>query len=233
MAANPSARFFWNDWENDPALRMCSLAAQGLWMRMLCLAAKADPVGHVKVGDQPCTVADLSMLTGAREETVTALLDELARSAVYSLTRDGTIYSRRLARDAKRAKINRKNGLKGGAAKHLKNNKDFGVGNRIPSEPPSDHPSPTTSSKLPISIKKEILWSGRLLSIERQQFEDWVKNLPTLGPPGIRRELMKADAYYSEKPPKGHWFFPVVNWLAKAEADAAKDKRADNINESW
>lgn len=33
----PSFQFYPNDWRSDTNLRLCSLAAQGLWMDMLCL----------------------------------------------------------------------------------------------------------------------------------------------------------------------------------------------------
>ncbi len=48
MKKRPWGKFYWNDWQGDPCLRVCGLAAQGLWMRMLCLAAEADPIGYVR-----------------------------------------------------------------------------------------------------------------------------------------------------------------------------------------
>jgi hypothetical protein len=32
---NPSTTFFWNDWDNEPGMKFCGLAAQGLWVKML------------------------------------------------------------------------------------------------------------------------------------------------------------------------------------------------------
>lgn len=112
MGKQPWSKFFWNDYQGDPALRVCSLAAQGLWMRMLCLAAESDPVGYVMVGGRPCTAADLSRLTGESEETVTALLEELDRNGVFSLTRAKIIYNRRMVDAAKRAEEGRKHASK-------------------------------------------------------------------------------------------------------------------------
>ena len=43
------AKFFWADWDNDTALASCSMAAQGLWMRLLCVAAQGDPYGTITV----------------------------------------------------------------------------------------------------------------------------------------------------------------------------------------
>lgn len=111
MTANPWDKFYWNDWENDPALRLCSLAAQGLWMRCLCIAAKADPKGYVTVAGRPLTPADLAVLVGASEREVETLLSELAANGVFSRDRKGRIYSRRMLRDVKKSQEGRKHKL--------------------------------------------------------------------------------------------------------------------------
>jgi hypothetical protein len=114
MSANPSVKFYWNDWDNDPCLRVCSLAAQGLWMRCLCLMARARPAGYLLIGTRPCTVEKLAELVGKDQATVTALMDELGRNEVFATTRSGTVYNRRMVRESalsiKRAEAGRKGG---------------------------------------------------------------------------------------------------------------------------
>jgi hypothetical protein len=39
MSGTRWSKFYWSDWDGDMRLRLCSLAAQGLWMQMLCIAA--------------------------------------------------------------------------------------------------------------------------------------------------------------------------------------------------
>lgn len=112
--ANASSRFFWNDWRGDPCLRACGLAARGLWMDMLCLAAEADPIGYVIVGQRPATATDLARLTGASESEVESLLTELDRNGVFSRDRKARIYCRRMVRDARVSADARKAGLEGG-----------------------------------------------------------------------------------------------------------------------
>lgn len=114
MAGTSWSKFFWSDWAADPALRVCSLAAQGLWMRMLCIAAEADPTGYVTVNRRALGVTDIARLAGVTETECEPLLAELDRNGVFSRTRSGAIYSRRLVRDAKKAKTNQKNGKLGG-----------------------------------------------------------------------------------------------------------------------
>ena len=78
------SKLWWGDWENDPALRLCSLAAQGLWMRMLCMAAAADPYGHVLVAGKPPSIAQLARIVGAQGSQVRHLVEELERNRVLS-----------------------------------------------------------------------------------------------------------------------------------------------------
>ena len=101
MAGLPYGKFYWSDWQADPKLRVCSLAAQGLWMRMLCVMAEAKPTGYLLIGCQPCTTTDLAAIVGRPAEEVQTLLDELKRWEVFSENRAGTIYSRRMVKDSK------------------------------------------------------------------------------------------------------------------------------------
>jgi hypothetical protein len=78
------SKLWWGDWENDPALRLCSLAAQGLWMRLLCLAASSRVYGQVLVAGKPPTVADIARIVGGRPDQVRRLLDELEAHQVFA-----------------------------------------------------------------------------------------------------------------------------------------------------
>jgi len=112
MSARPWGKFFWADWESDEALRQCSLAAQGLWMRMLCICAKGDPYGYVSIAGVALDAAGLSTAVGRPEAEVAPLLAELDRWGVFSRDRKGRLYSRRMLRDEQRAKIGRKHALR-------------------------------------------------------------------------------------------------------------------------
>lgn len=91
---------FWpTDWQSDPALRMCSLAARGLWMECLCLAHAAEPYGHVLVNGKAVTPRQLAVLVGSNAKEIEGLLTELEEAGVFSRTEAGAIYSRRMVRD--------------------------------------------------------------------------------------------------------------------------------------
>ena len=98
MAKNPSSIWYWNDWLVDPCVRGCSMAAQGMWMQMLGIAAAAD--GYVRVGDKPCSMSDLATLTGQDKRSVSKWVRELDRRGVFSRSEDGTIFCRRMVREA-------------------------------------------------------------------------------------------------------------------------------------
>lgn len=108
------SKFYWADWETDPAVRLCSMAAQGFWMRMLCVAAAHDPIGYVAVAGKGLDETALARLTGCSESEASSLLGELERNGVFSRDRHGRIYSRRMVADAKKAAIARRNGRNGG-----------------------------------------------------------------------------------------------------------------------
>ncbi len=114
MSGTTWSKFFWSDWDTDPALRLCSMAAQGLWMRMLCIASAHDPIGYVAVAGRGLDETALARMTGCPESEVTALLGELDQNGVFSRDRQGRIYSRRMIADAKKAATARKNGKNGG-----------------------------------------------------------------------------------------------------------------------
>ncbi|GBR56455.1 hypothetical protein [Gluconobacter sphaericus] len=114
MSARRWAKFWWQDWQRDPALRMCSLAARGAWIEMLCLMADADPVGHLLVNGRSPNMRQLSAVLGCSEREATKLVAELEENGVFSRTDNGTIFSRRMVRDKAISDEAAANGKKGG-----------------------------------------------------------------------------------------------------------------------
>jgi len=98
----PSLQFYPDDWLSEPGLNICSLAAQGLWIKMICIMWKADIRGCLKANGKQIDSKSLAKLSGVTEEEVSKLLKELGDNNVYSTLEDGTIYSRRLYREASR-----------------------------------------------------------------------------------------------------------------------------------
>lgn len=153
MTGTVWTKFYWPDWESDEALRLCSLSAQGLWMRMLCLAAKADPTGYVTVNGRPLGVTDIARLAGVTETECESLLSELDRNGVFSRTRNGTIYSRRMVRDAKRSKTAQKNGKTGGNPT-LRKKRGISGWDNPPLNPGLNTHKPYANSHIPVDDDK-------------------------------------------------------------------------------
>lgn len=108
------SKFWWADYERDPALRVCSLAAQGLWMRMLCFMHEGEPYGHLTLNGKPPTTKRLAAMVGKPEKEVAVALAELEEEGVFSRTEAGVIWSRRMDADHKASVKGREHGKGGG-----------------------------------------------------------------------------------------------------------------------
>jgi hypothetical protein len=101
---NPSTTFFWNDWDNEPGMKFCGLAAQGLWLKMLSLAARSCEYGVVLIGDHPSSRKDLPALLaascGETAEVIDKLIGDLITFKVAAVDEHGRIFNRRMVAEA-------------------------------------------------------------------------------------------------------------------------------------
>lgn len=111
---DPWMKFYTSDWRSDPRLKMCSAGARGVWIEMICLMHEAAPYGHLLVHGQTPNEGQLASLTGIPSAELNQYLAELERMGVFSRTKEGVIYSRKLVRMAAKSAKARKNGKKGG-----------------------------------------------------------------------------------------------------------------------
>ena len=111
MSKKPWMKFYPTDWQSDPKLRTCSLAARGLWIEMLCIMHEAE--GDLAVNGKALAARQIALLCGAEVGEVGALIAELKAADVVS-ERRGLLYSRRMRRDCTKAAKNRTNGKLGG-----------------------------------------------------------------------------------------------------------------------
>lgn len=111
---DPWMKFFPADWRADPALRLCSMAARGLWIEMLGVMYEATRRGHLLIKGAVPSPEQLAIVVGCGTDECVALLAELERNGVFSRKRNGVIYSRRMEADEIKSSKNRDNGRKGG-----------------------------------------------------------------------------------------------------------------------
>lgn len=176
---NPSATFFWNDWDNDEALKACSLAAQGLWMRMLCIAARSPEPGVVMIGGFPAGRSDIepriAAVVGKPLAEVNALIDELLTSGAADLDRKKRIVNRRMVRAAA---LHNKRSISGklGAQVSAENRKrKEDLPEQKPGKPPSKPPAKgsangVASSRLQDSKTSESPLAASSLDAAREDF---------------------------------------------------------------
>jgi hypothetical protein len=223
--SNKGSYFFWSDWDSEESLKISSLAAQGLWMRLLCVAAKSDPTGYVAVNGRPLGVTDISRLAGVPETECEPLLLELERNGVFSRTRNGTIYSRRMVRDAKKAEIASKNGKKGGNPSLCKQTE---ISSSVNPQDMVDHKPPIP---IPIPKPKPILNNQRSNDTPRareptDEFDRLDAALRSL--PGIEKHPVAANLDISpiyRLVQEGHDFRKKLRPLMIEKLKAATAKR--------
>lgn len=102
MTSQPWMKFFFSDWQSDQGLGIVSLASRGLWLEMLGIMHRAEPYGHLLVNGKKPSDEQLAALARAPADQIRALTHELEEAGVFSRTRNGTIYSRRMTRDEKK-----------------------------------------------------------------------------------------------------------------------------------
>lgn len=150
-------KMFPTDWEGDHRLRECSALAEGVFLRMVFIMERAEPRGYLVSPRGPITEPDtLARLTGKRADEIRAGWDELLEMGVLSVVTasdleadhegnlegilEGTLFSRRIVRDAKlsehgKAAIQKRSDFAKNAKKHDEPS-------RVPSRYPSREPSP-------------------------------------------------------------------------------------------
>ncbi|WP_395451168.1 hypothetical protein ACHMW7_16075 [Aminobacter sp. UC22_36] len=161
-------KFYTSDWRADPALRMCSVGARGLWMEMLCIMHEAEPYGSLRVNSRPVIDRQLASLAGSSIDEVSSLLAELEAAGVFSRDNDGVIFSRRMQRDQEKAEAHKANGKRGGNPK-LKNRVNPTVKAEDKAQKPearSQNLSDAGASDGPVDFR-ERLWTEGVASIVR------------------------------------------------------------------
>jgi hypothetical protein len=165
MSGLPWGKFWWRDWLNDPALSACSLAAQGLWMRMLCVMAHSTPVGHLILPRQrrhsESEAVSIARMFGGDTRQVRHLVSELEQVGVFDRI-NGVIISRRMVRDqqkseAGRAYIAKRGGPWAAKSPNRLPNRQNGTDLLAESESESESPSPTPTPASGGGVKADLI----------------------------------------------------------------------------
>lgn len=98
MTGLPSFQFYPGDYLRD-GIASCSLAAQGLWLRLMIVAHDSDNYGVLECNGVPIPNEVLARRCMTTVEVFEELLQELESAGVPSRAENGAIVSRRMVRD--------------------------------------------------------------------------------------------------------------------------------------
>lgn len=104
---HPWLKFYPADWRADPRLRMCSLAARGLWIDLMAYMHEGKPYGHLTIDGILPAASGIASLVGRPVNEVVKALAELEAHYVFSRTDAGAIFSRRMVKDHDRSEEGR------------------------------------------------------------------------------------------------------------------------------
>jgi hypothetical protein len=200
----PWIKWYPADWRADPRLRMCSLAARGLWIEMLGYMHEGEPYGRFVINGRTPQPREIAALVGAPIKVVEKALEELRENGVFSVDDDGLAYSRRMVRDKARAEADRANGKGGGNPKlRARDNPDDAKGVNPPDKAQRLE---ARSQKPEARIEPSVLRTGAAGA--DQPVDD-----PLAIPEFLRREHPKVAA--PEWDLKSQLFGSCLAWLAK------------------
>ena len=98
MKKLPWFKFEPSAWSGDDKLASCSLAAQGLWIRCLCIMHEGAPYGYLAHDGVPVTIEKLAKLSRISVKSCIRFVNELETNGVFSRDEIG-IFSRRMVAD--------------------------------------------------------------------------------------------------------------------------------------
>jgi hypothetical protein len=189
---------------------------------MIALAHEATPYGYVLINGNTPETAQLARLTGLGEPECEALLQELESNGVFSRTRQGTIYSRRMVRDEKRARKSRKVGKLGGNPTLLEQR------DNLPQDNPQDKPEVIPKKPEARSQKEEeYIFQGKLVRLTQTDYDDWKRAYHTLDLPA---ELQRLDDYYHRNlagANRPSWYERCSGALGKKHRELTQARKVD------
>lgn len=231
MGEKPWMKFFPLDWRGDPRLRMCSLAARGLWIDIMSYMHEAMPYGHFLIDNKMPDLADMCALTGRPKAEVRRALEELESHGVFSRADNGAIYSRRMVRDKARAELDRLNG-KGGGNPKLSAEVNPGVKPGV--NPPDKAHMPEARGQRP---EKKDRARGARLALDWQPSSDDLNFATSLGISGgrVSEETAKFRDYWHARAGPGaiklDWSATWRNWCRKAVENGGRTETTETDRE--
>ena len=228
MSEHRWSKFWWQDYEGDDALRVVSLAAQGLWMRMLCAMHKGVPYGHLTINGRATTMPQLAILASVSERKVAGIVQELEKAGVFSVNENGMIFCRRMVRDREISERGQQDGKRGGNPA-LNPKRAEGI---TPPLNPGGYPLEAEADTEAEADSKGRAHTPRSATPRRQAKAsrlpaDWQPSEPEYAGVDAHRTLARFRDYWTAQPGqkgvKADWQATWRNWCRR-EADQPQPK---------
>lgn len=117
----PSYQMYPKDWNEDTRLKMCSYAAQGLWIRLINTTYDMPEKGVFRFSNRPLTVNEILSLLPGNMRVKKRAFQELLDWKVIKQFEDKSFYCQRLHKDMKLREIRKEAGMKGGNPNLVRN----------------------------------------------------------------------------------------------------------------
>lgn len=230
----PAFLFFPNDWLSSPDLNSCSLAAQGLWIKMLCYIYQSPKKGVLLLpSGKQIESKTLAKLCGEEEQKISILLSELEETGTFSRLEDGTIYCRRVKRESDLIEARREAGRLGGLKQ--KRSKDESKSEAtLENENENDSIIQTTSNninvtevdKLPEKEKPTKEKFSEFVLLKKEEHEKLVERL---GEEGTKKMIERLNNYIgsSGRRYKSH-YHTILQWAEKDKKENKTDGQKDD-----
>lgn len=137
----PSFQFYPADWTKDPALKLCSHNAKGVWIDLICIAFEMPTKGVFMISKKPISEIKLLQMLNGNEKSKKSGFQELKRHGVIKRGKDKAFYCKRLYNDMRLSEIRREAGRLGGNPNLFNQNS-----NQLPTPSSSSSSSSSTSS---------------------------------------------------------------------------------------
>lgn len=167
----PHIQFYPGDWLRDN-ISGCSLAAQGLWLRMMFVGHDSDRYGYLSMNGLPIPPGSIARRCGCTPEQYETLLAELTDAGVPSRTPEGILFSRRMVKDAQEREANARRQEKHRRKRNAEGN---GVSNAsvTPNEDDSDNEAESLDCQLQEIFAHYRKYHARALRNPQPTSKEW------------------------------------------------------------
>lgn len=106
----PAMPFYFGDWLKDPGIRALDWDVRMVWMEMLGFMWESERRGYLVLNGKEIDRKTLQKMLGCDRKLIIKSLLQLEKYSIFSRTKEGIIYSRRMAEDEEKRQNKRKAG---------------------------------------------------------------------------------------------------------------------------